>query len=117
MPNTHTTEKQGLNSSFEVGNILYSSWWYEQTNVNFYQVTKKVGLTMVELREIRSKSINVGEYHSMTDHVVPVADQFKEGKNYPILRRKVLKQSYVRITDGQCAYLNDKPFHFTSSYA
>lgn len=117
MPNTHTTEKQGLNSSFEIGDILYSSWGYEQTNVNFYQVTKKVGLKMVELREIHNKSTDIGGYHSMVQHVVPDTDNFKEGKNYPVLRRKVLNQGCVRITDGQYAYLNDKPFHFTSSYA
>lgn len=117
MSNTHTTEKQGSNSSFEIGNILYSTWGYEQTNVNFYQITKKVGLTMVELREIHRKSTDIGEYHSMVQHVVPDADNFREGKNYSVLRRKVRNPGCIKITDGQYAYLNDKPFHFTSSYA
>lgn len=36
----------------KVGDIFVASWGYEQTNLNWYQVTKLVGKTMVEIREI-----------------------------------------------------------------
>lgn len=38
--------------SLEVGHVIYSSWGYDQTNVNFYEVTKLIGSSMVELREL-----------------------------------------------------------------
>lgn len=67
----------------EVGNIFRSSWGYEQTNIDYYQVTKLVGRTMVEVREIARNSWN-GE-HYMTGYCVPLPDDFI-GKP---LRRKV----------------------------
>jgi len=36
----------------ELGHILETCWGYDQTNREFYQVTKLVGRTMVEVREI-----------------------------------------------------------------
>ena len=36
----------------KVGSVLRCSWGYDQTNIDFYQVTALVGRTMVEVREI-----------------------------------------------------------------
>lgn len=36
----------------EVGDIFSSSWGYEQTNVDFFQVVELVGATMVRVREV-----------------------------------------------------------------
>jgi hypothetical protein len=36
----------------QVGDIFVASWGYDQTNLNWYQVTKLIGKTMVEIREI-----------------------------------------------------------------
>lgn len=43
-----TVEASGL----EVGTVLVSSWGYDQTNVEFYEVVRVVGKSTVELREI-----------------------------------------------------------------
>lgn len=95
-----------LNSSFKIGDIFYSSWGYDQTNTNFYQITEKIGSTMLELREIDSQYINF-------NHVIPLPNHFKEGNNYPVLRRKVLKQKQVRIS-SHYAYLNNQDSHYSS---
>lgn len=39
--------------SLEVGHILVSSWGYDQTNIDFYEVTKIVGPHTVEVRPIK----------------------------------------------------------------
>lgn len=36
----------------ELGHIVNTCWGYDQTNREFYQVTKLIGATMVEVREI-----------------------------------------------------------------
>jgi hypothetical protein len=59
----------------EVGTIFYSSWGYEQTNVDFYQVTALVGTTMVEVRQIGADSKTTG--HD-TGTCVAVKDSFLE---------------------------------------
>lgn len=38
------------------GAILYTSWGYDQTNIDFYEVTKVIGSSTVEIREIAGKS-------------------------------------------------------------
>ena len=38
----------------KVGDIYYSSWGYDQTNIEFYMVTKLVGATMIEVEELES---------------------------------------------------------------
>lgn len=56
-----------------VGAILVSSWGYDQTNVDYYQVTALVGSTMVELRPIGAQST---EDHYMQGQCVPAPDAF-----------------------------------------
>jgi hypothetical protein len=41
--------------TLKVGDILVSSWGYDQTNIDFYQVTR-VMKSSVEIRQIKSKS-------------------------------------------------------------
>lgn len=55
----------------KVGDFFYSSWGYDQTNVDFYEV---VGLTPggVKVQRVRSKSVSVG---SGSDKVTPAAGE------------------------------------------
>jgi hypothetical protein len=43
------------NKNVKVGDIFYSSWGYDQTNIDYYMVTKLIGKTMVEIVAIESK--------------------------------------------------------------
>jgi len=58
----------------EVGQIFKYSWGYDQTNVDFYQVTEVRG-KKVTLREIGYKTVR-GSEGFMCDHVTPVKDNF-----------------------------------------
>jgi len=49
-------ERKQFQHGFQVGDILYSSWGYDQTQVDFYQVTQVLGKSIV-LREIGSKVV------------------------------------------------------------
>lgn len=57
----------------EVGAVLKCSWGYEQTNVDYYEVTKRIGKRMVEIREIGQKSENTTD---ATGQCVPVPGMF-----------------------------------------
>jgi hypothetical protein len=59
----------------EVGAIFYTSWGYEQTNVDFYQVTRVISDRSVEVRKIGQNSTNTG---SDTGYCVAVKDAFLE---------------------------------------
>lgn len=51
---TFTTKEEVKTNKFgvQVGDIFSSSWGYEQTNVDFYQVIELVGETSVRVREV-----------------------------------------------------------------
>lgn len=65
---------------FQPGDILYSRWGYDQTNVNYYQVMKCT-LTTTWVREIEGR---VSSYSGPYKNVVPVPGKFVG----PLIRRK-----------------------------
>lgn len=50
------------NGTVAVGDVFVSSWGYEQTNVNFYQVVALHGKTMVTIREIMAQICGTDTY-------------------------------------------------------
>ena len=48
--------------------MLRSSWGYDQTNIDYYEVTRLLGKSMVEIRKIGAQSIESGH---MTGECVP----------------------------------------------
>ena len=78
-----TPEKMAL---VNIGDIFVSSWGYEQTNVDFYQVVEKKGSSVV-IREICARSIDTKPgFSPMSDHVVAVKDAFCDHAE-PMLKR------------------------------
>lgn len=62
--------------SLKAGDVLYTSWGYEQTNVDFYEVVAVRGCS-VDLRELAK---DVTEYsHGMQGRCVPKAGQYVGG--------------------------------------
>lgn len=63
-----------LTTQPQVGDVLESSWGYEQTNVDFYQVTA-VTKASVRIRKI-GKTTLPGDAGRSTNQVIPVRDRF-----------------------------------------
>lgn len=100
-------KKIEMSKKIEIGTILYSSWGYDQTNVDFYQVVEKKGLKVVirEIRQISSKE------KGFTAYVEPLKDKFIGEPEAHIINQFGLKiRSYIRLSiyDGKPKY--------TSSY-
>lgn len=106
--NTHTVK---------VGDIFGASWGYDQTNVNYYQVTKLVGKSTVEIREIKATRVD-------DSHVMPVKDNFTDTshlnnyKNNEPVRKRVKSSGYrthsLKVFEFSNAYLWDgKPNYET----
>lgn len=106
-------EEQKKPHHFEVGHVLVSSWGYEQTNVDYFQVTKILGPRMVEIREISHRlcSDNDG-YSSMAGRVFPCIDEFKGEA-----RRVRVTNGYVKISSCSSARLWDGHPNYCSWYA
>lgn len=65
-------EKQQARHTYKVGDILYASWGYEQTNVNFYQIVA-VAEKSIKIRPISQKVV---EADKGTEKVVAVPNTF-----------------------------------------
>ena len=65
--------RKNMKNPFKVGDMLYDSWGYEQTNINFYQVVE-VGEKSVTIQEIGQRFVS-GE-PGWAEHVAPVKDAF-----------------------------------------
>jgi hypothetical protein len=67
-------ERKAEGHELKLGSILRSSWGYDQTNVDFYQVTKLIGSKMVEIRQIAGEGF---ETLAMQGETAPMVGSFK----------------------------------------
>ena len=75
--------------SLRVGDILYSSWGWEQTNIDFYQVIAIRG-SAVDLRQLDQRTTEDGY---MCGTTVPLPDVFK-GKTHTHRQQGCKSSSY-----------------------
>ena len=66
-------ERNAAPRGLEVGDILVSSWGYDQTNIDYYEVTRLVGTKQVEIRMIGAESEETG---FMSGRCVPTPGNF-----------------------------------------
>ena len=74
--------KKNFKPTLKVGDILYTSWGYDQTNVEYYQVTKAKGC-FVTVHEIWQKRVPGTDGHMCCD-VMPIKDKFYKLASQPI---------------------------------
>lgn len=101
-------------TKLQVGDILSSSWGYEQTNVDFYQVQRLAGKTMVEVVKVENQIV---DYNETSDYVKP----YTANKGSKIYRRKIqgadTERPYINISTFQFARLWDgTPQRQTNAY-
>lgn len=101
-------------SELKVGDILVSSWGYEQTNVNFYLVTKTIGKRTVKIRELGHTTVPGSAIsHGMACNVVADRLRFIGDE----LTKVVSNGNQVKISYYKTAYLWDGRPQYKSWYA
>ena len=92
--------KRAAGHASPVGDVLRCSWGYDQTNIDFYEVTRLIGSQMVEYRKIGYQSEHTGH---MQGECVPAPGQYiGEPK-----RAKVTEfgeRDSIRVYSFACAY-------------
>ena len=66
-------EKKQFRTNFFFGDILYTSWGYDQTNVDFYEVVEVNGPKKITVREVAKKTVSGDGF---TDRVVAVPGHY-----------------------------------------
>jgi hypothetical protein len=104
-------ERLKFRHDFNVGDILYSSWGYDQTNINFYEVTKILGPKFIEIRELAQK---IARSEKTADYVLPMPGRY--ARHSRPMKKRVAPGGIVKIESFQRAYKWDgKPKYQTSS--
>lgn len=99
-------------TTIKEGDIMYSSWGYDQTNIDWFQVTKVIGARMIELQKINGTRT----YDDLQDRgtTMPVKDSFITSEK-PF--RKLVNNDAVTISSFARAWLWDGRSKFFSTYA
>lgn len=92
--NAKSEARKNMVNPFKVGDILYDSWGYEQTNIDFYQVVE-VGAKSVKIRPLAQNQIIKEGYSSMSEFVTPMVDVFTGPAETHIL------QMYLNSVTGE----------------
>ncbi len=106
-------EKASFVHGLKPGDIMVCSWGYDQTNIDFYQVTDVRGKNVI-IREIASKVVESSEHQ---DTVVPVKDHFI---GEPMVKRPggTTGHPSIAVHSFASAHLWDgKPEHQTGPYS
>lgn len=108
-----------VSNPVKVGDIFLSSWGYEQTNADFYQVREVKG-SFVWIQRIASQMVEGGSASGMSSNVVAVKDAFIEGRE--VLRKRVTtwdggKSISLKIKSCAHAYPWDGQPTYSSWYA
>ena len=100
-------EKAEFFESIKVGDIFVDSWGYDQTNVDFYLVTKKLKAS-IKIVKIGSKVVATSIGSEM---VVPVPDAVIGEE-----KTKIPQDGYIKTSSYSLARLWDgKPMHETAA--
>ncbi len=106
-------QRQLLNSSlkasdyYSVGDIIYNSWGFDQTNIEFYQVVRMTNKKLV-VSQISSESVEGSLLsHGMADEVTAVKDNF--------LDEQVTIRLTVRVNQHGSPYLVGGPSYYCFS--
>jgi len=102
--------RKAYRHDYKVGEILKSSWGYEQTNVDFYQVVAVPSNKSIVIREIARSCRATGD---MTGETLPVPDSFKSEP----MRFIVRFGGYISIKKYAVASRWDRTPAYYSTYA
>tara|TARA_B110000908_G_C10183114_1_gene416685 strand:+ start:757 stop:1215 length:459 start_codon:yes stop_codon:yes gene_type:complete len=120
---SHNIEQQASQENpshrgVKVGDIFRTSWGYDQTNIDFYEVTKLIGKHTILIKELNQER-NPGDYE-FTGVTIPIKGEYVEGSE--TLRKRIQKSGYdgglyVKIIHSICARPWDGSPERYSSYA
>ena len=100
------------NTTYNIGDVLYSSWGYDQTNVSFYQIVGKTGKATLVLQEVGKEFVETHGLSDMAGRVVPDV-KYKKGGTF---KKRVTKYGHVNISSYETLFKYDGTPKYISWY-
>jgi hypothetical protein len=103
-------ERKEFQHGLEPGTMLYNSWGYDQTQIDFYQVVKIVG-KQLEIRPVEKKTVRE---EKTAIYVVPVPNKFTGSPSRKTPQSGGSSGAYVRMNHGYAYVWDGKPKYETA---
>lgn len=100
---------KAIYDKINVGDIIYTSWGYDQTNIDFYQITGKFGSNSLKVRELDDKDVTKDNngISPMAGYKIPIKDKFTG------VEKTIRVMGYLKI-DNHVAYIWDgRPLYYS----
>lgn len=107
--------RKNIVNPYKVGELLYNSWGYDQTNIDYYQITAVKGRT-VTIRPIASKIVP-GSEGFMSERVCPSRDNFTGPEETKTLQMYGDGTPYIPVRHGCMSYTDEWETKYASHYA
>ncbi len=105
-------ERRNFKTSLIAGSILYCSWGYDQTNVEFWQVVKKKSDKTVVIRQLAVKNLEPDK--RMLGKIIPIPNVFHSAEQFE--KRVTIGDRIKFESFRSLSPWDDKP-KYCSSYA
>jgi len=115
--------RQAAKAEFEgtSGSVFVSSWGYEQTNVDAYQMVRRVNNQTIEVVEIGLKSEPSEGLSSMSEQVKPVSVSAEKAAKMPKLLARITAKNSIQVENkrdsGNADLWDGKRSYYHSWYA
>lgn len=106
-------ERREFKTTLKVGDFVYTSWGYDQTNIEFFQVIKVKSAKTIVLREVNQTRTDKNGYSDMSCFVEPNENDFKSD----CFEKRVGFNDYVRFESFRSASKWDGQPKYCSWYA
>lgn len=92
------------------GTILFTSWGYDQTNIDFYEIIERRGKSTIVLRKLNATPTPQGPYQ---EDLMPIKGDYTGEK----LTRRINQSGHARIESYARLHLWDGKPKQATSYA
>ena len=109
-------QRKAYQHTLKVGDILYSSWGYDQTNIDFYEVVKVNSPKTVTLRQIGSRFTKTDTANDMASFCVPNPGNYFGERREPF-KKIVSFGNQVKLSSFEYAWPWDGKEKYSSWHA
>jgi hypothetical protein len=103
------------------GSVFVASWGYEQTNVDAYQMTRRINNQTIEVVEIGFESIPREGLSPMAENVRPIPISAEVAATKPKLLARIAAENRIQVTgknsSGNADLWDTKEVYYHSWYA
>ena len=97
--------RQVAKAEFEgtVGSVFVSSWGYDQTNVDAYQITARINNQTVEVVEIGFEEVESQGFAAMSEKIKPLPVSAEKAAKMPKLLARITAKDSIQVANKRSA--------------